>query len=45
MERLDLTNKLLKLVDLKTKSKAPVKIYFMSQVFQEHNQYYDRRGK
>ena len=42
MESLDLT---IKLVDLKVKSKAPEKIYFMSQVFQEHSDCYDKRKK
>ena len=31
------------LVDLKIKSKAPVQIYFMFQVFQEHSYCYDKR--
>ena len=31
------------LVDLKIKNKAPVEIYFMSRVFQEHSHCYDQR--
>ena len=31
------------LVDLKIKNKAPVEIYFMSRVFQEHSHCYDKR--
>ena len=34
-----------KLIALKTKSKALDQIYFMSQVFQEHNHCYDKRKK
>ena len=40
MESLDLTYKLF---GLKIKSKTPDQIYFMSQVFQEHSHYYDKR--
>ena len=42
MESPDLTYDL---VDLKTKSKAPVQINFMSWVFQEHSHCYDKRKK
>ena len=34
MESFDLTHNL---VDLKIKNKAPVQIYFMSRIFQEHS--------
>ena len=40
MENLNLTYYL---VDLKIKNKAPVEIYFMSRVFQEHSHCYDKR--
>ena len=42
MESLDL---IYKLVDLKIKRKAPDQIYFVSQVFQEHSQCYDKKKK
>ena len=42
MESLDLTYKL---IALKIKSKTLNQIYFMSQVFQEHGQCYDKRKK
>ena len=42
MESLDLTYKLF---DIKFKSKAPDKIYFMSQLVQEHSHCYDKRKK
>ena len=42
MESLDLTYKL---IALKTKSKTLDRIYFMSQVFQEHSNCYDKRKK
>ena len=42
MESLDLTNKL---IALKIKSEALDRIYFMSQVFQEHSHCYDKRKK
>ena len=42
MKSLDLANKL---VDLKTKSKVPDQIYFMSKVFQEHSHCYDKKNK
>ena len=42
MENLDLTYKL---IALKIKNKTLERIYFMSQVFQEHSNYYDKRGK
>ena len=42
MESLDLTYKL---IALKIKSKTLDQIYFMSQVFQEHSHYYDKRKK
>ena len=42
MESLDLTYKL---IALKIESKAPDEIYFMTQVFQEHNPCYDKRKK
>ena len=42
MESLDLTYKL---ITLTIKSKTLDRIYFMSQVFQEHNHCYDRRRK
>ena len=40
MESLDLTNKL---IALKIKSKTVDRIYFMSQVLQEHSHCYDKR--
>ena len=40
MESLDLTYKL---IAFKIKSKTLDQIYFMSQVFQEHSHYYDKR--
>ena len=40
MESLDLTNKL---IALKIKSKTLDRIYFMSQISQEHNHCYDKR--
>ena len=42
MESLDL---IYKLIALKIKSKALVRIDFMSQVFQEHSHCYDKRKK
>ena len=42
MERLDLTYKL---VDINIKSKALDKIYFISQIFQEHSQEKIRKRK
>ena len=42
MESLDLTYKL---IALKIKSKTLDRIYFMSQVFQEHSHCYDKRKK
>ena len=42
MESLDLTYKL---IALKIKSKTPDRMYFMSQVFQEHSHCYDKRKK
>ena len=41
MESLDLTYNL---IVLKINGKAPVQIYFMSQVFQEHSHCYDKRN-
>ena len=43
MESLDLTLKAL--IALKIKSKTLDRIYFMSQVFQEHSHCYDKREK
>ena len=43
MEILDLTYKLNKLIAFKIKSKALDRIYFMSQVFQEHSHSCDKR--
>ena len=40
MENLDLT---FNLVDLMIEGKAPVQIYFISQVFQEYSHCYDKR--
>ena len=42
MESLDLTYRL---ITLKIKSKTLDRIYFMSQLFQEHNLCYDKRKK
>ena len=42
MKSLDLTDKL---ITLKIKSKTLDQIYFMSQVFGEHNHCYDKRKK
>ena len=42
MESLDLTYKL---IALKIKNKILDRIYFMSQVFQEHSHGYDKRTK
>ena len=42
MESLDLTYKL---IALKIKSKTLERIFFMSQVFQEHSHCYDKRKK
>ena len=42
MKSLDLTDKL---ITLKIKSKTLGQIYFMSQVFGEHNYCYDKRKK